>query len=140
MLSVAPGHTGSMENKTTRAHRLVWAEIPATDLDRAISTYSQLLDTPIERRSTGPLEMGVFSYQPGSTSAAVIRSPLHQPGEQGPLVYLNAEPSLNRVLERASALGLAILTPATALPPPMGYFAIIRDSEGNRVGLHAPNL
>jgi predicted enzyme related to lactoylglutathione lyase len=41
------------------------------------------------------------------------------------------------VLERVSAAGGKALIPRTALPPGMGYFARILDTEGNQVGLHA---
>jgi len=41
------------------------------------------------------------------------------------------------VLARVASLGGKLLTPKTALPPGMGFFAHIEDSEGNRVGLHA---
>ena len=59
------------------------------------------------------------------------------PSETGSLVYLNAEPSLDAVLARVAAAGGQVTLPRTALPPGMGFFAHVRDSEGNRVGLHA---
>jgi predicted enzyme related to lactoylglutathione lyase len=34
--------------------------------------------------------------------------------------------------------GGRVQTAKTALPPGMGFFARIEDSEGNAVGLHAP--
>ena len=53
------------------------------------------------------------------------------------IVYLDAGPALDGVLARVAGLGGRLLKPKTALPPGMGYFAHIEDSEGNRVGLHA---
>jgi predicted enzyme related to lactoylglutathione lyase len=52
-------------------------------------------------------------------------------------VYLDASPSLDAALERTLAAGGRIATPKVALPPRMGFFAHIEDSEGNLVGLHA---
>src|ERR1700757_2306393 len=40
-------------------------------------------------------------------------------------------------LPRVPKAGGEVLLPRTALPDGMGYFAQIRDTEGNRVGLHA---
>jgi uncharacterized protein len=55
----------------------------------------------------------------------------------GTLVYLNAGASLDSVLARVIAAGGQIALPRQALPPGMGFFAHIIDSDGNRVGLHA---
>jgi hypothetical protein len=40
-------------------------------------------------------------------------------------------------LARVQGAGGRITTPKVALPPGMGYFAHVADSEGNVVGLHA---
>ncbi|MCE2990508.1 MAG: VOC family protein, partial [Nitrosomonadaceae bacterium] len=56
---------------------------------------------------------------------------------QGSIVYLDANPSIDAALERVLAERGRVSLPKTALPPGMGYFAHIVDSEGNRVGLHA---
>jgi uncharacterized protein len=53
------------------------------------------------------------------------------------VVYLNAGATIDPVLARVAKVGGAVATPKTALPPGMGFFAHITDSEGNRVGLHA---
>jgi predicted enzyme related to lactoylglutathione lyase len=55
----------------------------------------------------------------------------------GPLVYLDASPSLDAALDRAVRHGGSVALPRQALPPGMGYFAHIHDLDGNRVGLHA---
>jgi predicted enzyme related to lactoylglutathione lyase len=60
-----------------------------------------------------------------------------QPADSGSVVYLNADPNLDEALTRAEKNGGSVVTPKTALPPGMGYFADIRDTEGNIVGLHA---
>lgn len=38
---------------------------------------------------------------------------------------------------KVPAAGGKVVTPKTALPEGMGYFAHFVDSEGNRVGLHS---
>jgi uncharacterized protein len=60
-----------------------------------------------------------------------------QPSQQGAMVYLNAEPSLDAVLARVESAGGRITTPKVTLPGDMGCFAHVTDTEGNRVGLHA---
>jgi predicted enzyme related to lactoylglutathione lyase len=49
----------------------------------------------------------------------------------------DASPSIDAALARATAAGARMHTAKTALPPGMGFFAHIEDSEGNVVGLHS---
>ena len=60
-----------------------------------------------------------------------------QPSPAGVVLYLNASPSLDAALSRVAEAGGEVVEPRTALPPGMGFYAKIRDSEGNVVGLHA---
>jgi hypothetical protein len=59
------------------------------------------------------------------------------PSADGPLVYLNVDPSLDAAVARAVAAGGRVTTPKVVLPDGMGCFAHVVDTEGNRVGLHA---
>ena len=42
-------------------------------------------------------------------------------------------------MSRVARAGGAVLSPKTALPKGLGHIAHLRDTEGNEVGLHAPN-
>ena len=95
------------------SNALNWFEIPVAQVQRAQDFYEFV------------------------TQQALHHSPGKQPSPQGTLVYLNAEPSLDAWLQRVLSAGGAIVTPKTALPPGMGFFAHFRDSEGNHVGAHA---
>ncbi len=101
--------------ESIRPHRLVWFEIPAADFDRAVLFYETLLDVKLRQAPVGG----------------------PQPGIGGMVGYLNAEPSLDTVLARVAEAGGHVVIPRTELPPGMGAFARIRDTEGNLVGLHA---
>ena len=59
------------------------------------------------------------------------------PSAGGTLVYLDASPSLDAALARATAAGGHIVMARQALPPGMGFIANITDLDGNRIGLHA---
>ncbi|RZS63315.1 VOC family protein [Sphaerotilus mobilis] len=116
-----------------------WFEIPVDDLDRAQRCYEAVLGRPMRRESMGPqIELAVFAYEPGAaTGGCLMRSPGLRPNADGTRVYLNAEPSLNAAVGRAERAGLRVLVPRVDLPGDMGAFAVIVDSEGNTVGLHA---
>ncbi len=124
----------------TRHNALNWFEIPVSDLDRAQSFYEAVFDTPLRREAMGPdVALAVFPYEKygvGGCLFAAADGP--RPGAEGTVVYLNAEPSLDAVLSRVEAAGGRITRARTELPEGMGCFAHIADSEGNRVGLHAP--
>jgi len=118
---------------------ITWFEIPTRDIDAAQRFYEQLLGKAMRRESIGEATLAVFPSPDDAVGGALISAPdMHQPQANGTLVYLDASPSLDETLARATALGGRVSLPRTALPPGMGYFAHIIDAEGNRVGLHAP--
>jgi uncharacterized protein len=115
-----------------------WFEIPATDLGRAQRFYETVLGAALRREQIGDEQLAVFPYeQPGVGGCLQRASRPVAPSRDGTRVYLDASPSLDAALERAQAAGGRIATPKVALPPGMGFFAHIEDSEGNLVGLHA---
>ncbi|HYF43054.1 MAG TPA: VOC family protein [Ramlibacter sp.] len=121
-------------------HALNWFEIPVADLDRAIRFYEALTGRKLRREAFGGPgeELAVFEVdERGAVNGALLRSPDARPAAQGTMVYLNAGPRIDLWLERVPAAGGRVLVGKTALPPGMGFFAHILDSEGNRVGLHA---
>ncbi len=117
-----------------------WFEIPVADIDRAQHFYETLLDKSLRREEMGPQTLAVFPYDDGQgIGGALLKSATAPaPGTDGGLIYLNASPSLDAVLSRASELGAEVLLPKLALPRNIGFIAQIVDCEGNRIGLHSP--
>jgi len=117
---------------------LNWFEIPVTDLDRAQAFYEKLFATTLRREPMGEVTLAVFGYdEPGVGGCLIAGDSVAPPSQGGTIVYLNAQPSLDAVLDRVQAAGGVITTPKVTLPGDMGCFAHIADSEGNRIGLHA---
>ena len=125
---------------TPQRDAIHWFEIPVADIDRAQHFYETLFARSMRREQMGPQTLAVFDYENGSgIGGALIKSATApQPGTDGPLVYLNAKPSLDAVLSRARELGATVLQDKLQLPRDIGFIAQIVDSEGNRVGLHSP--
>jgi predicted enzyme related to lactoylglutathione lyase len=124
---------------TPTRHAIDWFEIPVSDMDRAAAFYEALLATTIRRERIEPHALGVIKYDASAVGGCLIQGDdVPAPSTAGTLVYLNAGPSLDTVLARVEAAGGRITTPKVTLPGDMGCFAHITDSEGNRVGLHAP--
>lgn len=116
---------------------IAWFEIPARDFDRAVTFYENILTTQLTRETMGEETLAVFPYADGVTSGCVMHAKWNGPSADGSVVYLNAGDSISAVLERVPAAGGRVETNRTELPPGMGCYARIIDSEGNRVGLHA---
>jgi predicted enzyme related to lactoylglutathione lyase len=114
-----------------------WFEIPALDLKRASAFYQQIFGVTFRGHQLGADDMVVFPYdREHATGGCVISGERYKPSADGAVVYLETGDSLEAVLARVEPAGGQVAVPRTALPPGMGAFAHILDTEGNRVGLH----
>ena len=125
-----------MAKTEERDNVAVWFEIPAANFDRAARFYETIFATDLKRESFGPKRMGVFPYKQPAVSGAVMEAPELAGKDTGTVVYLNCGGHLADIAGRVEKAGGALLTPRVDLPEGMGSFFHIRDSEGNRVGLH----
>ncbi|MEO6940369.1 MAG: VOC family protein [Candidatus Kapaibacterium sp.] len=127
-------------DKTTNA--LNWFEIPAVDVSRAQKFYEQVFAVQMEpypemmgMKMVGfPADMGN-----GKASGAVVQSQMHKPSQDGAIIYLNANPSIQSVIDRIEPAGGKVVMPKTQISPEIGYMAFFIDSEGNKVALHGQN-
>lgn len=123
---------------------LTWFEIPVQDTGRAKKFYETILDIEMTTRlfaETGE-ELTFFPYNPdviqatsGRVTGVLTKTDTNRPSDKGTLVYINASPDLQFVLDRVEKAGGKIAMPKTRMH--FGSIAIIVDSEGNRIGLHA---
>jgi predicted enzyme related to lactoylglutathione lyase len=115
-----------------------WFEIPVRDLQRAQRFYETVLGRALKHETMGDEQLAVFPAGEGRAQGCLLRpSQPIEPSAVGTRVYLDASPSLDGALDRVKGAGGRITTPKVALPPGMGYFAHVSDTEGNVVGLHA---
>lgn len=116
---------------------VVWFEIPVNDFSRAKQFYNKLLQTKIEAEEIAGTVMGFFQLRNYSNSGAIVQGPGYEPGDKGPLLYFNAGEDLRSMLKRAEIAGAEILQPRTLISEAIGYYAVFRDTEGNRIALHS---
>jgi predicted enzyme related to lactoylglutathione lyase len=119
-----------------------WFEIPVRDIARAQSFYETLLQAKLRREPMGDSVLAVFPHdddEAQATGGCLIAGPnaAAPSADAGTIVYLNAAPSLDALLDRVAAAGGRIAAPKVTLPGGMGCFAHVIDSEGNKVGFHA---
>ena len=115
----------------------VWFEIPAANFERAVKFYEAVFQVSLKRENIGG-DMAIFPGDDDAVNGALLApQPGYAPSATGAAIYLNAGNDLQPLLDRAAKNGGKVILPKTALPPGMGYFAHMQDSEGNRVGLHS---
>lgn len=126
-----------MSDNGERNNVAVWFEIPATNFDRAAKFYEAIFDTSLVRDTFDDRRMGMFPYEKPNVSGCVMEAPALAGKDAGTVVYLNCDARLDQIAGRVEPAGGKLLTPRIELPGGMGAFFHMRDSEGNRVGLHA---
>ena len=117
------------------ANALDWFEIPTADLDRAVRFYEAVLAVSLKREVFERVPMAMFPFGDKSTGGALVQDARRKPGADGVLIYLNTYGHLDACVQRVAKAGGAVLTPKVDIGEP-GFIAIVRDSEGNVVGLH----
>ena len=121
-------------------HAINWFEIPVSDFDRAKKFYERVFDFQMPENVMGPARMGflLYDFQNGGRGGAIVHNPdFYTPSANGTMVYLNCEPDLQVNLDRVETAGGKILTPKTDIGQNLGFWALILDSEGNRVAFHS---
>jgi predicted enzyme related to lactoylglutathione lyase len=73
----------------------------------------------------------------GTAGGSLTQSDMHYPSDKGTIVYLNANPDLQLVLDRTTNAGGSVAMPKTFISEETGYMAFVIDTEGNAVGLHS---
>lgn len=116
-----------------------WFEIPATDLKRAKKFYEAIFETELQNMELGDgLKMAMFPVKEGGIGGALCEhKDFYKPSHDGLLVYLNADPDLQQVLDRIKEQGGRELVTKTQISEDYGYMAVFEDCEGNRVALHS---
>jgi predicted enzyme related to lactoylglutathione lyase len=120
------------------SNRIVWVDIPARNLDRAIVFYSAVLGSKVTKEGGPGFTIGVLPHRGNSVGGCLYASGTdNAPSMTGPLIYLNAEGRLAEAVQAVTANGGRLLQPAHPIGP-HGFRAIVVDSEGNRLALHSP--
>jgi predicted enzyme related to lactoylglutathione lyase len=122
------------------SHAISWFEIPTADLDRAQKFYETILDIKMIPLDMPELKMRMFPVDNSvNVGGSLNYSPdFYKPSStDGPLVYLNANPDVQNILDKIEAAGGKIVVPKTEISPEYGHMAVFIDTEGNRVALHS---
>ena len=122
-------------------HAISWFEIPTTDINRAQQFYETIFGINMIPMDMPNIQMRMFPLDDMMTQvggALVDSGGFHKASAtDGPLIYLNANPDVQNVLDKVVAAGGSIMVPKTEISPDYGFMAVLMDTEGNRVALHS---
>jgi predicted enzyme related to lactoylglutathione lyase len=125
----------------TFKNAISWFEIPSTDISRAQQFYEAIFDIQLVPMDMPQLQMRMFPIEnpmTGIGGAITKAEGFYKPSAtDGPLIYLNANPDVQLILDKIEAAGGKIVVPKTQISPEHGYMAVFIDTEGNRVALHS---
>ena len=127
---------------TSKENSLNWFEIPALNIERAQKFYETIFDIKMEQmQEMMGMKMAGFPADMGNgkASGALVESQTHKPSMEGCVIYLNANPEIQTVIDRIEKANGKVLLPKTQISPEIGYMAFFLDSEGNKMALHAQN-
>jgi len=100
-----------MSDFNAEHNRVVWLDIPVVDLDRAVAFYGGVLGCEVSVETMQEIRFAVIAHEQGNGGCLVV-NPDEVAADRGMPVH---------------SLG------------PHGFRALVRDSEGNRLALHASN-
>ena len=113
---------------------IVWTEVPAADMDRAVRFYSQAFGWDLKVDDSGPNPVAMFPGADGPGSGGHLYP--GRPGAgTGPTPHF-AVPALEAAADRVREAGGSVDSDPISIPP--GRFVYATDSEGNSIGLFEP--
>lgn len=122
-------------------HAISWFEIPTIDIDRAQQFYESIFQVKMINMDNPAIKMRAFPLDnpmEGVGGTIVKTEGFHIPSAtHGPLIYLDANPDVNIVLNRVETAGGKVLVPKTQISEDYGYMGMFQDTEGNRIALHS---
>ncbi len=121
------------------ANAINWFEIPASNFDRAVTFYGNVLGVQLHSQEIMGNQMAFLPYEPGSVSGAIAKGEMYKPSAEGAMIYLNGGNDLADPLSRVADAGGQVVLPKTKISDEIGYMAIFTDTEGNRIAFHSPN-
>jgi predicted enzyme related to lactoylglutathione lyase len=116
---------------------IVWADIPAVDLERAMAFYAHVTGTNVVPMS-GATDIAVFEPADGQDAVGADIYAGGTPSEAGVTVYLGTNGDIDGMLARVTEAGGEVIQEKQFMGDMVGWIAFIRDTEGNRVGVQQP--
>jgi predicted enzyme related to lactoylglutathione lyase len=120
---------------------ICWFDIPANDLDRAVKFYENVFGLKAEVVRTSEDEtMACLSSENREAHGSIYTSSKERPSDNSLYIHFDCGEDVNEVLKRAEKFGGTIIQTKGKIPAEgFGYCGVIRDSEGNKIGVYSDN-
>jgi len=127
---------------------IVWADIPVTDLERAMKFYGAVLQRPfVTLPGMDSIALPGPDPPPGENDGGMPPGPMpvafdlvkteHQkPSTEGCTIYLNADDDPDAMMQRAVEAGGEVINAVQDMGEMVGWIGHFKDSEGNMIGVH----
>ena len=115
------------------AHKVVWAEVPVTDLVAAQKFYETVLGWPTTLEEGGPNPMVMIGGPEDNLVSGHLYPGTPAPRGTGSTVHFSARDNLEAALGRVGPAGGEVVSPIITIPA--GRFAYFLDPDGNSIGL-----
>jgi len=112
---------------------IVWADIPVTDLKRAVDFYAAVTDQAVSLMPGAEDTVAVIGDAMSGVSADLYVG--GTPSHDGPTVYLASGGDIDAMVARAVEAGGKVLEAKAFMGDMIGWLAFIEDTEGNRIGI-----
>jgi uncharacterized protein len=114
-------------------HKVVWAEVPVTDLDKARAFYGTVLGWPTELYTDGPNPMVAIGGMMDNVVSGHLYPGKPAPKGTGNTVHFMVKGTLEDAMARVGPAGGEVVSPIITIPS--GRFAYMLDPDGNSIGL-----
>jgi len=131
-----------------------WIEIPAYNFKRAVSFYSYVFGLEIQIVSFNGIPHGIFPINSSTLSGAIVKRDGMPMLNAGPVLFfsvLSMEETVERILDSNGTIEKekTLITnkpsdgigdepiPKTFIDNHRGFYALFRDSEGNKMALYS---
>jgi uncharacterized protein len=122
------------------ANVIVWADIPVLDMERARAFYAHVLGASVEFMQ-GMTQVAILGSPQGMTQMDVSADLVLNQGTPsttaGTTIYLGSNGDIDGMLKRVVEAGGEVLQQKQSMQD-IGWIAYIKDTEGNRIGIHQP--
>jgi hypothetical protein len=117
-------------------HNIVWYDIPAIDLDRAVRFYSAVLGVPVTKDTSIEPPLAWMPTADGDRMGCICVVPGFKPSPDGVMIYLDVNGRLKEAVSAVRANGGTVQSDIHSIGP-YGFRAEVLDSEGNCIALHS---
>lgn len=112
---------------------VVWAEIPVTNLPRAMGFYGSLTGQTLTLDEMGPNPVANFIYDQTGGTGGHLYPGTPAAGGHGPTVHLAIPGTVEEAMAACTSGGGRVVSPVITIPP--GRFCYAVDPDGNSIGL-----